>query len=497
MHTTTAPSQHTLTKALAAIAAAAPLGFAQSTPIEPPRWVTITETAQLRCAPGSIWYPVAVLEPGTTLRADATEDGWLRVNYPADTPALALARNAELNQDTRTVTITRRTGLRALNLNYPGVETSFKPLFSRDLPPVGTTLDYLATITNDQGQPVAFRVRAPQNARGFVLQASTRNATDAEIDAATQPDPAAPEDQNDPAQADQAPDETPSQADATPQQRDTTQNNQDAQPRETPTPRPDGPSEPTEEAEDREAPETDTQAEPDTEVPTQTMGQRSEDQTQPTTPNDQTEQTDDLEGTTPRQRLTRVFQRLEALDQRFNAVRNQPPGTTEAAPLIAEYRRLIAAARPTVVAEQVEQVADARITILEVRTELADALRDVDQAQERTLAADERLDRLARTTALPVAYAAVGRLVPSTVYDGQNGLPLRYRLQIQIQANTSTRTRTVAYIEPNETFDPETIATLLGLRVGIDGDMRTAAGTAVPIINPSRLEALEPAPNDG
>ena len=491
MHTNTAPSSNTLAKALAAIAIAAPLGFAQPTPIEPPRWVTITDTAQLRCAPGSIWYPVAVLEPGTTLRADASEDGWLRVQYPTDTPALALARNAELDQETRTVTITRRTGLRALNLNYPAVETSFKPLFSRDLPPVGTTLEYLATVTNDQGQPVAFRVRAPQDAKGFVLQASTRDATQAEINAASQPNDTPSEDQNDQSQDDQQADQT------TPEPRAEA----DPQSPETPTTQPDQPAnadagEPRRDAEPSQPQRPEDAEDPtDPEVPTQTMGeQAADDDRQPST---QDAQADDLEGTTPRERLARVFQRLEALDQRFNAVRNQPPGTTEAATLIAEYRRLINAAQPTVVAEQVEQVANARITILEVRTELAEALRDVDQAQERTLAADERLDRLARTAALPIAYAAVGRLVPSSVYDGQNGLPLRYRLQIETTANTSTRTRTVAYIEPNETFDADTIAALLGLRVGIDGDMRTAAGTAVPIINPSRLEALEPTASDG
>jgi hypothetical protein len=492
--TTTAPTPARTLAASAALAASlftTAAAKAQPQPIDPPSWVTVTEQTALRCAPGSIWYPVATLETDTTLRATAIDDGWLRVDYPENTPALALARNATLDADTGTVTITRRTGLRALNLNYPGVETSFKPLFNRDLPTVGTTLQHLATITDEQGNPVAFRVRAPENAAGFVLEDATRPATDAEIERATEtaqtPADDTPDTDTDTAQGstpDQQPDpsERPEAADADQPSASPAQTNEQTPPREPardePTDTPDTPT-PDPDTADPDTTDPDT-AEPES-VPSATMGDSPAGQNQ----------TEDTEPKTPRERLDRVFQRLRALDARFNAVREQPPSTTEAAPLIAEYRRLKRLAAPTAVASQIDRHADARIDLLRVRVDIAEALRELEDAQQSVAAADQRLDRLARESQLNIAYAAVGRLAPSDIYDGTAGLPKRYRLQLGTNANT----RTVAYIEPTTRFPAPDLDRLIGVRVGINGPTRTPLGTAVPVITPETLEALEPADN--
>ena len=75
----------------------------------------------------------------------------------------------------------------------------------------------------------------------------------------------------------------------------------------------------------------------------------------------------------------------------------------------------------------------------------------------RPLSEQERIDWL-RTQG---GYAVIGRLVPSSIYDGSSG-PLMYRV---VAVNTDTP-RTLAYVRMDDAF---TLPMLVGKVVGVRG----------------------------
>ncbi|HBS28097.1 MAG TPA: hypothetical protein DEB06_01290, partial [Phycisphaerales bacterium] len=147
--------------------------------------------AQMRCNPGTAWYPVATLTRRSVLRVVGEAEGWLRVEYPRGAPAVVKSDEVELNQARGTATLTRRSRLRAHNPADPVFEESFKAIFDDFLLP-GVTMKYLGELKNRTGAVSGLLVEAPPGATGFVLARDVRDATPAEIEQFSSQPPSTP-----------------------------------------------------------------------------------------------------------------------------------------------------------------------------------------------------------------------------------------------------------------------------------------------------------------
>ena len=104
------------------------------------------------------------------------------------------------------------------------------------------------------------------------------------------------------------------------------------------------------------------------------------------------------------------------------------------------------------------------------------------------LGAAQLQERNAALAAKP-RYTVVGRLSASTVYDGSR-LPLMYRV-LSVEGFPG---RTVAYVLPGSGVD---VAGKIGQLVGIIGEGSTDASLGVPVLRPTRVDALSGAGGTG
>jgi hypothetical protein len=472
--------------ALMAPAALLPAAAGQIEAFDSEQWVVLTEPTALRSGSHIRWYPVAELDAGTVLIADAVDGGWLRVDYPEGTPAVVLTRDGELDAGRGVVTLTRRSRLNALNVNHPSPALSYRGLFSSDLPPVGTELTYIEDLVGDDGEVGGWVVEAPEGAQGFVLAGATRPATQAEIDRARGGDAAVEQEDAGEAREADTPDDAAGAGELTMGEgtggsanreeagetaRSTAGGAEDDAPTE-PRPRPSAEAAEAQAAAQRDAaPAGEGDAERE-------AGPIS---------------TDDMSGLRGDELLDAVIARAQALETAYKRVLAQTDESAEVAPLIGEYEALKRAAERTSIAERVARVADARITVLEIRRELERTSAEVSAAAEAAeRAADDAMERNAERES-QIVYQYMGRLRPSAVYDGER-LPLRYRLVAEGGA------RTIAYVEPAGLFTIEVLDEMAGLLVGVagreqaGGDTETVGSRGVPTVRPSVVDLLEPLP---
>lgn len=419
------------------------LATAQEVRETEPAWHVVTrDGVSVRCGPESVFYAVAEYNAGRMLLVDGRVGTQLRVRYPDDLGAMVPADEVEPVND-RTVRLSRASGLRSPSLLL-GLSGSWKSLYETELP-AGTALTVRETLRNDRGQVVGYRVAAPRppaasgHPRAFIAADAVREATQEEINeymAARQP------------------------AEPTPTQ-PAVQEPRDADEPEAAEPVQDEPAEQPVEQPGEEAVGTEPESEPATRPGTPAES-GAQDRPQPPAPVIEASE-------------------LEVLEASFADARRLPPAQLDESleELLAEYRRTRAEAGDD---ERLAAQLDMRIEWLELRIATRDQRRAIEAALN---SADERSRELERQVAQwrsGRAYALVGRLVVSTVYNGER-LPRMYRVQTVSPVDGATRT--LGYVTPDPSIDGK-----LGRVVGIVGEPRFDPQLRLVIIRPDQVDVM-------
>lgn len=419
-----------------ATALLAPVGvaYAEFVPAEPHYVVVTGDEVNIRCGAGSVWYPVATIASGTVLRADGSDQGWLRVAYPEG--AAAMVRASDVTRSGDNVTLSQPSRLLANNPKG-GLSESWRPLLDQDLP-AGTSLRVIEEVRESGGEVGAFRVAAPADARGYISERSVRPATEAEvaqIRGVVTPPPAATA-ENTPATT--PPASTPPAGTETAAAPTTTP----AQPEQAPAT-----TEPTPTVESVTTPVEPAPVQAPTETPAQ-----------------------------------RAVGTMNQLNNAFEALKRVPTEDAEISPLIAEYERFIGTLSDSAADSGWRRYAQSRVELLSARLELQNQLLAVKEAEAFAAKGFDQITQSVRLMQANPLYKVVGRLGASTVYNGEN-LPQMFRVQ-SVEGGVG---RTLAYVLPADGVD---LAGKIGFIVGVVGDSRTDVVLGLPIIEPKRVDML-------
>lgn len=427
----------------------------QVKPVEPYYAVVTASGSAMHAGPKlKLHYRVTRFQAGQLLRVMGEADGVLRVEYPPEgvLGVFVAADFARLSDDGKSVILTKPARCKAVNA-ASGFRGSWWPVFDEPLP-VGTTMTLYEKVESGKG---GYRVAPPRDAKGvratgYVAADAVRKATKAEVEAyllrlkeqgKAGPDvKAEPEPEPEPAKPAAEPDEGLSLAE--PQ----------VEPGEAVT-------EPVQQPEPDEA-EGQTPAQPATEQP-ETGPVILEQQPAPTPP--------------PAQ-LTEV----EALEIAFNAVRRQPIKEAELNELIAQFERVIAEQPETDAGVRMRARLGQRLELLRLRADLQARLQRIAEATRQADARRERVAARIATIAAKRPYNIIGRLVPSTVYNGKR-LPLMYR----VQSIGEVYPRTLGYLKPEADI---ALNKKVGLIVGIVGTTTLDEKLKLSIISPRRVDVL-------
>jgi hypothetical protein len=413
-----------------------------------PAWRVINrEGVAVRCGPDPVFYAVAEYGTGRLLLVDGTAGAHARVRYPDDLGVMVPADEVRAVND-QVVELVRASSLRAPSaLN--GITGSWKGVYESDLP-AGTRLTVRETIQGDRGQVLGYRVAAPMppvaagHAWAFVPADALRDATPAEIEAHLKTSqPATP---------------TTTQ----PQVQPTRPANPATTPATTPAEQPGQPTTPA----DSEPVSSETPAEPTaqpgdiTAIPGEPV--RTE--------------------TTPAETPTQIrASKLEDLEASLEASRRLPPAQLDEAleELLAEYGRT---RTETTDDERLAAQLDMRIEWLKLRIATRDQRRSIEAALNSATDRSRQLDRQVAEWRQGRAYALVGRLVVSTVYNGER-LPRMYRVQSVSPVDGATRT--LGYVTPNAEVEAK-----LGRVVGVVGEPRFDPQLRLVIIRPDQIDVM-------
>jgi hypothetical protein len=404
-----------------------------------PVWRVVTRDATpARSGPDSVYYTVAELKAGRVVRVDGEGAGYARVRYPDGFTAMVPADEVRVVNDTR-VELTKESGLRAPS-ELLGLSGSWMAVFDPPLP-AGTALVVKEAVKNKSGDVVGYRVVPPQPpvaeafARFYVTLDVLREATSDEVTAhlggAAPAEPQRPQTQRPVEQpVGQKSEETPA---------DPPVAQPEAQPQTQPS----------------EQPVTQTPVDPEPQTQT------------PAVPADR--------------RPSLLPAGLEELEASFEAARKQPAAELDQAldELLAEFQRTRAA---TTDDERLAWQLDQRIEWLKLRIETRDQRRAIQatlaEADERAEALQQQADAWQKSR----AFQLVGRLVQSSVYNGER-LPRMYRVQAVTSLDGTPRT--LGYLMPDESLDQ-----MLGSVVGIVGESRFDPQLRLMVIRPDRVEVM-------
>ncbi|GAB4549196.1 MAG: hypothetical protein Tsb0013_10290 [Phycisphaerales bacterium] len=414
-----------------------PMPALAQVPTAPDSWLVVKrDGVQMRCRAGAIWYVVRELEAGQVLRVDGEREGWLGVEYPPGTPAVVRIERVELRENDdgeRVAVLTRKSSLYAHNLQADTRDDSYAAVFSTNELEPGTRLPIVSEIERRGGGIGGYLVLPPRGAIGYIqpLAADVRTATEAEIAAFLEASgwnkPEADDTTDEPApSSDQTSDTEPEQS-RPDQQADTSTANNDA---------------------------TDAQ-QPDKQQPSDTQGEPADDP------------------------YRKAEQRLSSLDEAFQRVLAAPMEDAELSGLIDSYESLRAELPDDQSSAAFRDAIDVRLTLLDLRAELQQLAREAADLEARVGETPD-LEAVERSTSL--GYEAVGRLMPSLIYDGER-LPLLYRI---VSVDTAYG-RTVAYVAPHDEIN---LASALGAIVGVHGEATTEQDRRVPVLTPLRVDVL-------
>ncbi len=163
---------------------------------------------------------------------------------------------------------------------------------------------------------------------------------------------------------------------------------------------------------------------------------------------------------------------LADLDQRFGQASTRALTDRPIDALLADYR---AAKAGYALSPSQSAIVSARISVLRAWRDLADAQAELAATRQTT---DATIVNAADGAA--PEYTAVGKLLASTLYTGQQR-PLLYRLVDPLTGLT------IGYVEPR---DDRSLRSMLGQVVGIVGEKRYQPGLKLNIITVKRADAL-------
>ncbi len=183
----------------------------------------------------------------------------------------------------------------------------------------------------------------------------------------------------------------------------------------------------------------------------------------------------------PSEGVVRTTATPDQLFASYQTIVREPIEDAELEPLIEEFRVAISDAGSD--GSDSTRLLSA-LNLLEIRLDLQRDLRAVASATERASREREAIDNLVVDWRSRPTYTVVGRLMASALYDGRR-LPLMYRLQ----SLDGPGGRTIAYIMPNPDLD---LNAKVGGVVGVLGDARRDRTIRVRLIEPERVDVLEP-----
>lgn len=423
-----------------------------------PYWATVqTDKAPVRCYFTDTSYSVSELPKGFVVRVDAEGSLYSRIVYPAKMTAFVQGEHGKVEGGV--VKLTQASRLRAAS-TLAGFDGSWKALLDTPLP-VGTELKFIENVTNKEGTVIAYRVQAPEAARGYVPTSALRKATDAEAAAAgnqVAPATAKPETKKPDAPAGG----TGTPAANPPATTDLTQ-----------------PMQPT-----GQAPTTTPGATPVITPGTTPAGGVSPLTTPGTVPTTDVTATppQGAASTVPGTPSERKVGTLEDLEATFQRVAKQPAAEAEYDELIAELQRASDAQGPEMTRRK-KQI-ESRKEFLSIRRDYRDRVRAAEEAKRQLDANELQVKNSIAEIEKSRVYTIIGTLQPSTVYDGQR-LPLMYR----VQSVGGLSPRTLGYIKPDAKFD---LDHKLGLVVGVIGNSEMDRELKLNIVTPVRVDVLRP-----
>lgn len=409
--------------------------------------VVAGDRAIVRCGPGAAYYPISgELKKGIILSVDGqTSSGWLRVSYPETSTALVRADHVDVRTDTQTAVLNRESALAAFNAST-GARGSWSKLLEEPLP-AGSQLQIIAEAVNElTGELAGYEVEPPEAARGYIRADALRRATSADLEAAAgmtggaeterrpetiEADTVAANDA--PADAVVAPvDEAPVMTDEA--QADTL-------------------------AVDAETPVAETVTDASDAVAVEPAAEE--------------------EAPAPR-----VIQSLADLNAAFDEVQAQDIALAEFDQLLAEVGRMIEATPRNPENEGLIGALESRQTVLRLRQRIQQVYRENQAAANAASTVAQQTEREVDRIKQDLGFTAVGRLLPSAVYDGER-LPRMYRIQA---LDTTEAPRTLGYLRPDPAFSYET---KLNQTVGVVGAIRNDPRMNLQVIEPIRVELVD------
>lgn len=156
---------------------AAASAAAQVSPVEPYWALIVSPDAVLRSGDREQYYPVATLPAGQMVHVDGEGGGWSRIEYPKGTTAFIATDAVNAGGDGKTVILARPEKPRAARLDAPKAVGSWRTLGDAPLPAGTSLILAFPTPLEDSGGRTAYRVMAPESARGYVSSAALQKAT--------------------------------------------------------------------------------------------------------------------------------------------------------------------------------------------------------------------------------------------------------------------------------------------------------------------------------
>ncbi len=413
------------------------------------------------------FYRVADLAPGSIVRVLDEVDGWAQVAYPETLNAYVEASKAR-KLDARTVELTEASTLLAPSALL-GASGSWCALYSQALP-AGTKLELVEEAVGIDQKVSKYLVKPPRGTnppRGFVRAEELRSATPEEVARTPFGQPAQPA---------VKPEVKPEQPPVQPQNQ-TPQNPAPTNPPVNP------PSNP---------PTNPPAVQPSNVTPSQpanypgvnnSLLRPMESGELPEVKPDPTLATNgEPAPAVPTGNVTTLT--INQLNQAFADMRALPQDKMDAGleELLAECRRSAAAlsAEPELVS-----AINQRIEWVNLRIKLRDERRAIQQTLDQADAQAGDLASKVEQWQSSRGYILVGRVAPSTLYDGKR-LPLMYRVE---SVDGPGFARTIGYLRPEEgkNFDDK-----IGAVVGVIGKTMYDDVLGVRIIKPERLDPLDP-----
>lgn len=412
--------------------------------VEPYFAVLTKDAVPFKCSDGNIYYAVRVLKTGDLLRVDGEGGGWLRAEYPAGVKAYVKADEGTFDDAGKTVRLSKPSKLMSANV------TGARPwwyLLEQDLP-AGMLLGGAEVVRSADGTVEGYLVMAPAQSRGYVRAETVRRAT-AEEAAAYKPAEVAKV---------EAPGSKPAETPATPASAAAApQSAPSGTPTEitmTPAPVPGGQA---------------SQPAPVTPAPAGGAAAGT-----PAAP---------APAVAAAPRPTQRIDDVETLRAMFDRVMQNKGDESEIASVIAEFNRKINSLGDNPRDAQVRTALTSRLEALHLRQEVLETRRSVGagaaQYDERARSVKIAMEEVERQA----IYTIVGRMLPSTVYDGRRGLPLMFRIE---SADLSS-TRTIGYVVPQDGVD---LLPKMGKVVGIIGEAKFDPALGLNIVAPRRVEVL-------